>query len=121
MKQIEIYLHHILDECNYLLEKSSSTSYDKFVSDPTLTRAFVRSIEVIGEAVKKLPLSFREKHPEIPWKRIAGMRDKLIHDYMGIDYEVVWKTVKSHIPLLKKELEKILTEEFNNGNIHQNG
>ena len=73
-------------------------------------RAFVRSLEVIGEAVKKIPSDFKEKHTEIPWKEIAGMRDKLIHEYFGVNYKIVWKTVQLEIPRLMEKIENILKE-----------
>jgi len=78
------------------------------VNDKVIVRTFVRSLEIIGEAVKHLPAEFREKYPEIPWKDIAGIRDKLIHEYFGVDYLIVWKTIRERIPELKKFVERIL-------------
>jgi uncharacterized protein with HEPN domain len=99
------FLRHILDECNYLMEKSQTVSFEEFSYDPTLTRAFTRSLEIIGEAVKKVPNDLRENHPELEWKAIAGMRDKLIHSYFDIDFELVWNVVTEKIPALKVQIE----------------
>ena len=112
MKDALPYLKHILQECEFLIENSSNLTFEEFVNDPVLSRAFVRSLEVIGEAVKKLPMEIREKYPEVPWKSISGMRDVLIHDYFGIKYEIVWKTIRERIPELKEQVEKILSEEL---------
>ncbi len=101
------YINDILEECNYLIDRSRNLSLSKFEKNEDLRRAFIRSLEVIGEAVKKLPEEIKEKNKHIPWKEIAGMRDKLIHDYFGVDYEIIWLTVKEDIPLLKEEIEKL--------------
>ncbi|MEW6586938.1 MAG: DUF86 domain-containing protein, partial [Nitrospirota bacterium] len=87
------YLRHILDEADYIISKSEGLSRKSFLKDETLKRAFVRSIEVIGEAVKKLPDDFRKSHGAVDWRAMAGTRDKLIHDYFGIDYEIVWDII----------------------------
>lgn len=113
MKQVEPYLKHILDECVFLIEKSKNLKYEEFIRNAVLMRAFVRSLEIIGEAVKHLPKEFCEKHPEIPWRDIARMRNKLIHEYFGVNYRIVWKTVKERIPELRMSVEKILKEMEN--------
>ncbi len=73
--------------------------------------AVVRSLEVIGEAAKKMPDSMKKKYPEIPWKRMTGMRDKLIHEYFGIDLEIVWEVVNTELPPIKPLIQKVLEEE----------
>lgn len=84
------YLKHIRDECAYILSViHSDLSKDEFLRDETLKRAIVRSLEVIGEATKKIPADVKYKWSSITWKNMAGMRDKLIHDYMGINYTIV--------------------------------
>ena len=89
------------------LFKLEQRGFEAFVNDSILQR----SLEAIGEAVKNLPKEFRDKHPQIPEKRIAGMRDVLIHEYFGVDYELVWKVVNESIPTLKREVESLLKEE----------
>lgn len=91
-------------------EKSSRDNLEDFMEDEDLKRAFVRSLEVIGEAVKKIPEDIRSKYPQIPWKEMAGMRNKLIHEYFGVSYILVWNTVSSDIPVLKNAISKILEE-----------
>jgi uncharacterized protein with HEPN domain len=73
-------------------------SYSDFAGDKKTVNAVIRSLEVIGEATKQLPLSFRDDYPDVPWKRMAGMRDKLIHGYFGIDIQMVWQVVEKYIP-----------------------
>ncbi len=81
MKQAKPYLMLILQECNFLIEKSAHINHDDFIKNPVLTRALVRSLEIIGKAVKNLPGDFRERYSHAPWKKIAGMRDKLIQAF----------------------------------------
>lgn len=100
------YINDILEECDYLIKRSKNLTFSEFEKNEDLRRAFIRSLEIIGEAVKKLPEEIKEKNKNIPWKEIAGMRDKLIHDYFGIDYEIIWLTIKEDILFLKKEMEK---------------
>lgn len=103
------YLRHINDECSYILSVSNLTYYE-FLDDETLKRAVVRSLEIIGEATKKLPEDFRQKHTNVNWKNMAGMRDKLIHDYIGIDYAIVWDVMQNKIPELSKGIKNIVAE-----------
>ena len=111
MKSPKPYLKHILQECEFLMEKSNGMSFGDFIKDPVLVRAFIRSLEIIGEAVKNLPEEFKEKYPEVPWKEIAGMRDKLIHEYFGVNYEIIWKTIHKDVPELKIKIEEIMRNE----------
>jgi len=87
---------------------SENLELNDFISNQTLTRAFSRSLEIIGEATKKLPRKFKEDHPEIEWKGMAGMRDKLIHDYFGVDYELVWDIITTKIPELQDQINDLL-------------
>jgi uncharacterized protein with HEPN domain len=85
-------------------------NFEKFIEDDKTSSAVIRKFEIIGEATRNIPDWIREKHPHIPWKRMVGMRDRLIHAYFGIDYRLVWDTIKLEIPKLKLELEKMLKE-----------
>jgi len=102
------YLRHILAETDYLLNQRTGLTFERFVVDETLRRAFVRSVEVIGEAAKKVPEDFRARHPTIEWRAMTGMRDRLIHDYFGVDYELVWDVVQNRVPLLRAQIALIL-------------
>ncbi|MFB2978914.1 DUF86 domain-containing protein [Microseira sp. BLCC-F43] len=82
------------------------------MEDETLKRAYVRSIEVIGEAVKQLPNPLRQKYSAIDWRAIAGMRDRLIHNYFGVDYDIVWDVVTNKVPELNAEIRKMIEQEF---------
>lgn len=102
------YLRHIFVEVEYLLDQSQGLSFERFAADETLRRAFVRSLEVIGEAVKNLPEEFRASHPEVDWRPIARMRDRLIHGYFGVDYQLMWDVVPEKLPELKRNLQRII-------------
>lgn len=102
------YLLHIQHEVRYLLDRSSGLTKKRFLSDPTLQRAFVRSLEIIGEATKQIPKEFRDEHSQIDWRGMAGMRDRLIHGYFGVDYELVWDVIEVKIPELEKKLAPLL-------------
>ena len=99
------FINDIKDEIQNIEEFAGSLSYEDFIRDKKTLRAVIRCFEVIGEAVKNIPTEIREEYPDIPWKDMAGMRDKLIHEYFGIDYEILWKTIKHIIPEIKPLLK----------------
>jgi uncharacterized protein with HEPN domain len=101
----------MLDEMTYLADRSRGLSKAEFLQDATLMRAFVRSLEIIGEAARNVPEDFRQKHAHVDWRAMAGMRDRLIHAYFGVDYDIVWDVVANKAPVLMKEIQHILAEE----------
>jgi len=104
------YILDILTSIQEIEEFVEGMNFEDFVKDRKTVNAVIRSLEVMGEAVKKIPSEIRKKYQEIPWKYIAGMRDKLIHEYHGVDLEIVWEVVEKEIPPLKPKFEKILEE-----------
>ncbi len=107
-KDSKEYLKHILDECVYILSVSKDLKKEDFLSDETLKRAISRSLEIIGEATKKIPIEFKEKYASVEWKSMAGMRDRLIHDYMGVNYLIVWDVVMKKIPELHSQVSQVI-------------
>jgi len=103
-------LQHIRDELRFLVYEKAELTEEKFQSDEKAKRAFVRSLEIIGEAAKNFPAEYQNKHPELPWKQMTRMRDKLIHHYFGVDYPVVWDTIVSDIPPLLEKVETLLND-----------
>jgi uncharacterized protein with HEPN domain len=107
------YLKHILDECTYILSMSKDLTKNDLLNNETLKRAIVRSLEIIGEASKKIGADFKIKWPTIQWKHMAGMRDRLIHDYMGVNYSIVWDVIIHKIPALHQQIQDVLNQEKN--------
>ena len=110
-KEPEKYLKHIHDECLYIISISKNLVFEDFLEDETLKRATVRSLEIIGEATKQIPADFKVKWNTIQWKNMAGMRDRLIHDYIGVNYSIVWDVMKNKIPDIHKQINEFLVKE----------
>lgn len=102
------YLGDILDAMDKAEDFTGSMDLQAFKNDDKTVFAVIRSLEIIGEAAKKVPAHLRRRFPDIPWKSLAGMRDKLIHDYVGVSLEVVWRTVKEDIPAVRPRLNEML-------------
>lgn len=109
-----ILLRHIKQESEFLLAHSKQIDYNDFLENQILKRAFERSIEIIGEAAKKLSLEFKSQHNQMDWKAIAGMRDKLIHDYFGVDYRIVWDVATNKSAELLNYFDNILETDLEN-------
>ncbi len=106
------YLHHIKDESFFILSViTKDVTKDDFLQNETLKRAVVRSLEIIGEATKKIPADFKVRWGSIMWRNMAGMRDRLIHDYMGVNYSIVWDVVKNKIPQLYEQIVEVIELE----------
>lgn len=111
MNSDEVFLKHILDEINFLLRETKDIDFKGFSENELLKRACTRSLEIMGEAAKNLSGEFKKKYKDIDWKKIAGMRDKIIHYYFGVNWDIVWAVVQDKIPELKEKIEIILRIE----------
>lgn len=102
------YINDMLDSINDTGEFTGEMDYEKFFKDRKTTLATVRCLEILGEAAKNIPENIRDKNPDIPWKKIIGLRNRIAHEYFGIDLKLVWKIIKEELPALKPLVQKLI-------------
>ncbi len=105
-----LYLRHVLDAMDTVEEYLQGVDEQKFKATRLIQDGVIRQIEIIGEAVRHVSKDIRKTYPEIPWQDVAGMRDKLIHGYFGVDIEKVWDTAQDDLPILREQVERILKD-----------
>ncbi|OGI03543.1 MAG: hypothetical protein A2104_04085 [Candidatus Melainabacteria bacterium GWF2_32_7] len=115
-RNFNLFFHDILESINKIEKYTQDIDFENFIDNTMVIDAVTRNFEIMGEAVKYLPADIRNKFPEIPFKKIAGMRDKIIHGYFGINYKYVWTAIKDDLPILKPQIETALRllEKFDN-------
>lgn len=107
----DLYLQDILQACNDILNFTQTMGKaDDLQNDRRTFLAVVRSLEVIGEAARQMPKSFKEKHPEIPWREVASLRNVIAHEYFGLDIDIIWDVIQTQIPVLSETLKRIQTD-----------
>lgn len=107
-RDYKLYLQDILSALESIENFLEGISFEQFKKDDKTTSAVIRKFEVIGEATKQIPDEIRQKYSQIPWREMAGMRDRLIHFYFGVDYKLVWETIKKRLPEIKQLIKEIL-------------
>ncbi len=110
MRHFQVYLEDIIGAIKSIEEYTANMTYDDFAKDKKTLDAVIRNFEIVGEATKQLPEKIRKEYPKVPWKDMAGMRDRLIHAYFGVNPDVVWKTIKERLPIVRPLIEEFLRE-----------
>lgn len=108
MRDYYFYVKDIIEAMDAIAEFTEGLEFEEFRRDDKTSSAVIRKFEIIGEASKNVPANIRRKYPQVPWKEMAGMRDKLIHFYFGVNYELVWQTIKRRIPQIRPVLREII-------------
>ncbi len=109
MKNYKIYLKDILEASHLIKKFIGAMNFEEFLKDPKTSSAVIRQFEIIGEAAKNIPKEIQRQHGNVPWKEIAGMRDRLIHQYMKVDYQVVWDSI-GMLPQIRNAIQRILNK-----------
>lgn len=107
MRDYKLYLDDICEAIGKIENYTAGLTFAQFQKNSLVVDGVVRNLEIVGEAVKKIPAVFKNRHPEIEWKKIAGLRDILVHEYFGVDLQVLWDIIKTKLPLLKRQVESI--------------
>ena len=110
MRNYRLYLKDIFEAMDAAQAFIEGMDFDVFVTDDKTASAVVRKLEIIGEATKNVPETIRQQYPQVPWRNMAGMRDRIIHRYFAVNYTIVWNTVKNHIPPLQSIIGQILKD-----------
>jgi uncharacterized protein with HEPN domain len=105
----QLLLEDILQSANKILAYTNGLSYSQFLADSRTVDAVIRNFEIIGEAANRLPQEIRDQYPKIDWHRIRGFRNRIVHDYMGIDFEIVWLIKEKFLPSMIREISDILS------------
>lgn len=113
-KDYRDYIQDILDSIDEIYVFIGGMSREEFLNDSKTVKAVLRNLEIVGEAAKKTPPPLRDKYPDIPWKKMAGLRDKLIHEYFGVDLEIIWQLIKEELPGILHPVQEML-RDLNNG------
>ena len=107
-----LFLEDIRESCAKIMRYTHDLSSEQFISDEKTIDAVVRNLAIIGEGVKKLPAALRKRYPDVEWRKIAGLRDMVVHEYFGIDEDIIWDIIQNKIPTLLQAVERIMTSEF---------
>jgi uncharacterized protein with HEPN domain len=110
MKDDLVYIHHVLDAIIQIQKYAKNLTSKKFLRSQITKDAVIRQVTIIGEASRRLSPDFQKNHPQVPWSQVIGMRNRLVHDYLGTDFGEVWRVVQEDLPTLKQQLRKMLRD-----------